>query len=65
MIDPITLQTAVRKNVTDALAEDIGTGDLSASLIPASEKTQANVITRDNGLFLRSALGRRDHGPNR
>ena len=51
MIDPITLQTAVRKNVTDALAEDIGTGDLSASLIPASEKTQANVITRDNGVF--------------
>ena len=34
-----------------ALAEDLGTGDLSASLIPGNRNATANVITRTPGVF--------------
>ena len=51
MIDATILQTAVRKNVTDALAEDIGSGDLSAALIPQGQQAHAQVITRTPGVF--------------
>lgn len=38
----------VRDNVRVALAEDIGTGDITAQLIPADKVVHARVITREN-----------------
>lgn len=35
-------------NVTQALAEDVGNGDLTALLIPAQRRASAQVITREN-----------------
>ncbi len=45
MKDYITLQ------VQQALAEDIGSGDITAQLIPAETLSQAKVITREDGVF--------------
>lgn len=50
MIDQSTLQHAVVQNVTAALAEDRGEGDVSAALIPAKD-AKATVITREPGIF--------------
>lgn len=41
------LQEAIRTQVKTALAEDIGSGDLTAALIPAERKGRATVITRE------------------
>ena len=41
------LASAIRDDVERALAEDIGTGDLTASLVPASEQAHARVVTRE------------------
>jgi nicotinate-nucleotide pyrophosphorylase (carboxylating) len=45
------LQHAVTAHVRAALAEDIGSGDVSAELIDADARAQARVITRQIGLF--------------
>jgi nicotinate-nucleotide pyrophosphorylase (carboxylating) len=37
----------VQANVRSALAEDLGAGDLTASLVPATQQATARVITRD------------------
>jgi nicotinate-nucleotide pyrophosphorylase (carboxylating) len=37
----------VQANVRSALAEDVGAGDLTASLVPADQQATARVITRD------------------
>jgi len=42
------LVKSIQKNVTDALAEDLGTGDLTANLIPQESLALANIITREN-----------------
>lgn len=42
------LQSDVIRQVRTALAEDIGSGDITAQLIPASERGQARVITRED-----------------
>ncbi|MGL4573496.1 MAG: carboxylating nicotinate-nucleotide diphosphorylase [Burkholderiaceae bacterium] len=42
---------ALRKNVADALAEDIGAGDLTASLVPASARARARVISRESAIL--------------
>ena len=42
------LMTEIEKNVSQALAEDMGTGDLTANLIPAEETATATVISREN-----------------
>ena len=42
------LTTEIEKNVSRALSEDIGTGDLTANLIPADETATATVISREN-----------------
>ena len=39
MIDSAVLKQAVEENVKQALAEDIGSGDITAQLIPASTQT--------------------------
>ncbi len=41
------MASAIREDVARALAEDIGSGDLTASLIPVSEKARARVTTRE------------------
>ena len=41
------LDTHIQESVAAALAEDIGSGDLTASLIPANAQMQATVITRE------------------
>ena len=42
------LQTDIRAAVARALAEDIGTGDRTAALIPASASADATIITREH-----------------
>ncbi len=41
----------IKNNVSQALAEDIGTGDLTALLIPAEETATATVISRENAVL--------------
>jgi nicotinate-nucleotide pyrophosphorylase (carboxylating) len=40
----------IAANVRAALAEDVGTGDLSAQLVPAAQMAQARVITRERAI---------------
>ena len=44
------LQEAILLNVRNALAEDIGTGDITACLIPASTMASAKVISRETAI---------------
>jgi nicotinate-nucleotide pyrophosphorylase (carboxylating) len=41
------IASAVETDVAHALAEDVGSGDLTARLIPANQAARARVITRD------------------
>ncbi len=41
----------VNANVAQALAEDIGAGDLTAQLIPANQTAQATIISRENAII--------------
>jgi nicotinate-nucleotide pyrophosphorylase (carboxylating) len=45
------LAQRIRENVTAALAEDIGSGDITAQLIPATQQANATVITREDCVF--------------
>lgn len=45
------LETEIRNNVSQALAEDMGTGDLTASLIPAGENAVASVVSREDAVL--------------
>lgn len=45
------LTQRIRENVTAALAEDIGSGDITAQLIPANQQAKATVITREDCVF--------------
>ena len=45
------LATEITRNVDAALAEDIGSGDLTASLIPAERLARATVISREAGVL--------------
>ncbi len=45
------LQRALINNVHEALLEDIGTGDISAMLIPEAQQSQASIITRESMLL--------------
>ena len=49
------LQDDIRRQVTTALAEDVGSGDITAELIPAEQQAQATVITRDDCVIAGSA----------
>ena len=42
--------TVITANVRAALAEDVGTGDLSAQLVPAAQMARARVITRERAI---------------
>jgi nicotinate-nucleotide pyrophosphorylase (carboxylating) len=45
------LEEAVTRDVTRALAEDIGTGDLTAKLIPEERTAHARLMTRESGVL--------------
>ncbi|MBO9493197.1 carboxylating nicotinate-nucleotide diphosphorylase [Thalassotalea sp. G20_0] len=45
------LQGAVETNVRKALAEDIGSGDITASLIPRTQQSVARIICRDHAII--------------
>ena len=48
---PETLDEAVHRQVRAALEEDIGPGDITASLIPADEQGHAEIITREDAVL--------------
>ncbi|MES2826210.1 MAG: carboxylating nicotinate-nucleotide diphosphorylase [Pseudomonadota bacterium] len=45
------LATSITNNVKAALSEDIGSGDITAQLIPAHQQATAGVITREDCIF--------------
>lgn len=45
------LQHQITSQVSQALAEDIGSGDITAQLIPSDESIRANVITREDAIL--------------
>ncbi len=45
------LAAAIQKNVADALAEDIGSGDLTAGLVPESSSVSASIFARENAVM--------------
>ncbi len=45
------LKDAIARNVTDALAEDIGSGDLTAALIDADQVAGARIIAREHAVI--------------
>lgn len=47
-VPPAELEAAIRKNVADALLEDVGGGDLTGSLLPESAAAEATVVTRES-----------------
>lgn len=46
-----TIPTDIAKLVTFCLQEDVGTGDITAELIPKNKNISAKIISRDNGVF--------------
>lgn len=45
------LEETVTRDVTRALAEDVGTGDLTARLIPEGARARARLMTRQSGVL--------------
>ena len=45
------LKTDIERSVRMALEEDIGSGDITASLIPLHQQANAYIITRENAIF--------------
>ena len=50
-MNQVDLRRAIERNVRDALAEDIGPGDVSATLIDESMSATAVVVSRTEGVF--------------
>lgn len=46
-----TLEAARARNITDALAEDIGTGDWTAQLVPANKTAHAKLTVRQSAVL--------------
>lgn len=61
MTDPVSdtqatsLSDEIERNVVAALAEDVGTGDLTAQLVPANRITRATIISRENAVLCGTA----------
>jgi len=51
----IALAAEIERNVDAALAEDVGSGDLTAQLVPAGVITQATVISREDAVLCGTA----------
>ena len=45
------LDNAIKANVQQALAEDVGSGDITASLIPEQQQAVARIICRDHAVI--------------
>lgn len=45
------LKDALQRNVASALAEDIGTGDLTGQLVPSDQRVTAKVIVREQSVL--------------
>ena len=52
----LQLPSDLAQQVTTALAEDIGSGDITAELVPAAQQITGRVITRKEAI-LADALG--------
>jgi nicotinate-nucleotide pyrophosphorylase (carboxylating) len=50
-----TLELARQRNIADALAEDIGTGDWTAQLVPANKIAHAKLIVRQSAVLCGAA----------
>ena len=46
-----SLQSTIVDDVRRALAEDVGDGDITASLIPAERQADGRIITREPAVF--------------
>jgi nicotinate-nucleotide pyrophosphorylase (carboxylating) len=46
-----TIPVDIAQLVTFCLQEDVGSGDITAELIPADKTISAKLISRDNGIF--------------
>lgn len=55
MIDHSQLRTEMLRNVAAALAEDVGTGDLTARLIPETAEARGRVVTREPAVLCGTA----------
>ena len=51
----MTMPNDIADSVNRALAEDVGTGDLTAALIPADSKAEAQVVTREQAILCGTA----------
>ena len=51
----VQLLIEIKRNVATALAEDVGTGDLTAHLIPAGRTARGSVIVRDDAVLCGTA----------
>ena len=49
------LDAEIERNVAAALAEDVGSGDLTAQLVPADVFTRATVVSRENAVLCGTA----------
>ncbi|MEH6571457.1 MAG: nicotinate-nucleotide diphosphorylase (carboxylating), partial [Halioglobus sp.] len=50
-IRPAITENEILANVRSALREDIGSGDITAALIPADTHATARIITRESGVI--------------
>lgn len=50
MMTPELIKT-IKKQVADALEEDVGSGDLTAQLIPTSTQAEAKIISRESAII--------------
>lgn len=55
MIQPEQLRVEIQRTVATSLAEDVGTGDLTARLIPADVNARGRVITREAAVICGTA----------
>jgi len=55
------LQAVIQDNVTTALLEDVGDGDITAELVPESHQATARVITREAAVICGIAACRVRH----
>src|SRR3569832_2301124 len=54
-LTPVSLPADLRETVARALAEDIGSGDLTAALIPNTTQARATVISRETAVICGTA----------
>jgi len=49
------LQATIQRNVAFSLAEDVGSGDITAKLIPETQQAKARIISRDRAIIAGTA----------